>query len=325
MNSSNNGALYLVTPTVESKPLTKHAGFKVHLKLENLQPPGSFKLRGISYLCQKAINERNCKKLVCASGGNAGLATAYSAQQLKTPCTIVLPKSTPDHIADKLRDYGAEVIVKGEVFDHANEYAESLALHPECQYVHPFNLPELWEGHTSLILEAADQLKMKPDVIITCVGGGGLLNGIVQGMRKVGWEDIPIVAMETIGADCFNKSVIADKIVTLPDITSVAKCLGSLTVSKQTFDYYKEAKPEIHSVIVDDREAVNACLKFADDHRFLVEPACGATLAAIYSNSIQRLQEEGRLGTIDNALVIVCGGSMVNLETLQDLKKQFNL
>ena len=75
------------------------------------------------------------------------------------------------------------------------------------------------EGHESIITESASQLTRKPDVVITCVGGGGLLNGVLQGMSRVGWENVPVVAMETVGADCFNQSVKAGKIITLPDIT----------------------------------------------------------------------------------------------------------
>lgn len=75
------------------------------------------------------------------------------------------------------------------------------------------------EGHESIITESAAQLPRKPDVVITSVGGGGLLNGVLQGMSRVGWEDVPVLAMETVGADCFNESVKAGKIVTIPDIT----------------------------------------------------------------------------------------------------------
>ncbi|KAK6192326.1 hypothetical protein SNE40_003811 [Patella caerulea] len=106
---------------------------------------------------------------------------------------------------------------------------------------------------------------------------------------------------------------------------SVAKCVEALAVSSRTFDNYKIQKPPILSTVVPDSGAVSACPKFADDHRYLVEPACGATLSAIYSNVTQRLQEEGKLGTVSNALVIVCGGSSVTLELLQKWKKNLNL
>jgi len=75
------------------------------------------------------------------------------------------------------------------------------------------------EGHSTIILEAANQMPCTPDVVIASVGGGGMLNGILQGMWKVGWKDVPVIAMETVGADCYNAAVKAGKLVTLPAIT----------------------------------------------------------------------------------------------------------
>ena len=81
------------------------------------------------------------------------------------------------------------------------------------------SLSDLREGHASMITEAADQLEDKPDAVITSVGGGGLFNGVVQGMRQVGWTDVPVVAMETIGAHALNAAIQAGNLVTLPAIT----------------------------------------------------------------------------------------------------------
>ena len=83
-------------------------------------------------------------------------------------------------------------------------------------------------------MEAAEQLQRKPDVVVTCVGGGGLLNGVLQGLSAVGWEDVPVVAMETVGADSLNQSLKAGKIVTLPGInrwvsSSAPHCLVGAT------------------------------------------------------------------------------------------------
>ncbi|PVD32937.1 hypothetical protein C0Q70_08384 [Pomacea canaliculata] len=325
-NMTHEKELFIKTPVIRSLSISELVGHDVFLKLENLQPSGSFKIRGISNMCQKAVKDRQCTHIYCASGGNAGFATAYVCQQLGVPCTIVLPKSTPSFAADKLRQLGAEVEVYGQVWNHANEYAIEQSKKPGCEYIPPFDHPDLWEGHESIITESAAQLPQKPDVVITSVGGGGLLNGVLQGMSRVGWEDVPVLAMETVGADCFNESVKAGKIVTIPDITSVAKCLGSLVVSQKTFEYYTSGRYIILSELVTDREAVSACLKFADDHRFLVEPACGAALAGVYSGVIKRLQETGRLPpSIRTALVIVCGGAVISLDLLQQWKSQFSL
>ncbi|XP_053375571.1 serine dehydratase-like [Mercenaria mercenaria] len=316
--------LHMVTPTIQSMPISKITGYNVYLKLENLQIPGSFKIRGIGNLIKKA-SQHGCKKIVCASGGNAGLAAAYAAKTLGVPATIVLPQSTPGFVADKLRDeYGAEVKIHGKVWDESNKHATELAKDSDCLYVHPFDHPDIWEGHSTMIDEAAQQLPCKPDVVIVSVGGGGLLNGVLLGMQKVGWSDVPCVAMETVGADCLNASLQAGKLVTLPDITSVAKCLGALTPASKTLEL-TQLHEKFQSVLVEDKDAVSACLKFADDHRFLVEPACGASLAAVYGSVIKDLQSSGKLGTIKSALVIVCGGSSVTLKQLETWREMFKL
>ncbi|XP_046559358.1 serine dehydratase-like [Haliotis rubra] len=322
---SGDEQLYYVTPTVRSGPMSRQTGCEVYLKLENLQAPASFKIRGVSNFCKKAVRERNCQHLVCASGGNAGMAAAYAAMKLKTKATIVLPESTSAQVADNLRLLGAEVLVHGKVFDHANKFAKELASKPGAEYVHPFDHPDIWEGHESMIVEAASQMPVRPDVVLTSVGGGGLMVGIIQGMWKVGWKDVPVIAMETDGANCFNAAIKAGKLTTLPDITSVAKCLGALTVCSRAFEIHQKKEHNIQSVVVDDKEAVSACLRFADDHRMLVEPACGAALAAAYSNIIPALQQEERLAEVKTVLAVVCGGGSVSLDMLQAWKKQFDL
>ncbi|XP_052226910.1 serine dehydratase-like isoform X2 [Dreissena polymorpha] len=260
--SRADGPLHMVTPTIRSFPISAHAGYDVFLKLDNLQIPGSFKIRGIGNLMKKA-SQQGCKKVVCASGGNAGLAAAYGAKMMGLPATIVLPQSTPAFVADKLRnEFGAEVEIVGKVWDESNAYAINLAKQPDILYVHPFDHPDIWEGHSTLIEEAAKQLPCKPDVVIVSVGGGGLLNGLFMGMQKVGWGSVPCVAMETRGADSFNAAVKNGKLVTLPDITSVAKCLGALTVSAKSLELAQQYQ-NIHSVVINDAKAVDACLKFA--------------------------------------------------------------
>ena len=95
------------------------------------------------------------------------------------------------------------------------------------------------EGHSTVITESANQLSTKPDVVIVCVGGGGLLCGVVQGMKKAGWGDVPIVAMETKGADSYNAAVMAGELVTLPDITRYGSwiCCRSVLVANTVFSF----------------------------------------------------------------------------------------
>ncbi|NXS12884.1 SDSL protein, partial [Neodrepanis coruscans] len=180
------------------------------------------------------------------------------------------------------------------------------------------------QGHTSLVQELKDSLETKPDAIVLAVGGGGLLAGVVAGLHQVGWQDVPIIAAETHGAHSFHEALKAGRLVTLPEITSVAKCLGAKTVAKRALECAKEC--QVISQVVDDTEAVGAVEQFLDDERMLVEPGCGATLAVLYTGRLQRLQREGRLRTpLGSVVVVVCGGNNIDTDKLQALKSQLGM
>uniref|UniRef100_A0A8B9CMN4 L-serine deaminase n=1 Tax=Anser brachyrhynchus TaxID=132585 RepID=A0A8B9CMN4_9AVES len=211
-----------------------------------------------------------------------------------------------------------------QVWDEANRRALELADTPGWVSVHPFDHPLVWQGHASLVRELKDSLEAKPDAIVLAVGGGGLLAGVVAGLQQVGWPDVPIIAAETWGAHSFHAALEAGRLVTLPDITSVAKCLGAQTVSARALECAQESR--VISQVVEDAEAVRAVERFLDDERMLVQPACGAALALLYSGRLQRLQREGRLGTpLGSVVLVVCGGSSITAAQLRGLKSQLGL
>ncbi|CAF91636.1 unnamed protein product, partial [Tetraodon nigroviridis] len=312
-------SLHVATPLRQSLPLTKEAGTSVYLKLDSSQPTGSFKIRGIGHLC-KTWAERGCERLVCCSGGNAGMAAAYSARQLGVPATIVVPSVTPVMTVERLRDEGATAL------NESIEYGKQLvANNPGWIFISPFDDPLIWEGHTSLVKELEQELRETPGAIALSVGGGGLLNGVVEGLRRAGWGDVPIVAMETLGAHSLNAAMEAGELVTLPEITSVATTLGLARVSAQTLKLVKEHA--VFSEVVTDQEAVKAVERFVDDEKILVEPACGAALAAVYSGVLKKLQCEGKLAKQMGGpvVIVVCGGNNISFGQLQKLKKQLGL
>ncbi|XP_074641592.1 serine dehydratase-like [Tubulanus polymorphus] len=321
-HSANNENLHIRTPLIESRPMSDYSGYRVYLKLENTQPAGSFKLRGIGNLCKKA-KEAGCSHIVSSSGGNAGIAAAYSAKRLGLPCTVYVPSSTPEFIKYKLRSEGAEVIVHGDVWDEANIKAMEIASLPGYGLIHPFDHPHIWDGHASMIHEVAEQMDHIPDVVIVSVGGGGLMCGVIQGMWNVGWNKVPVIAMETKGANCLNAALEMGEPVNIPGIRSIAKSLGAVKVGKRAFEICHQHP--VLSQIVTDTQAVDSCCRFADDHRMLVEPACGATLAAIYHNTIPRLQQENKIGHVRSVVVIVCGGNIMTLGWLEKLRKDFGI
>ncbi|KAM3843237.1 serine dehydratase-like [Diretmus argenteus] len=316
---------HLNTPLLESVGMSKRVGTAVYLKMESSQPSGSFKIRGIGNLCQQV--GRQSKGVVCSSGGNAGLAAAYVARKMGLPATIVVPSSSPQLVVQKLQDEGATVKIVGKVWDDANAEALRLTETEGLTYVPPFDHPLLWQGHASVITEVAASMGpgLRPGAVLVSVGGGGLLCGVAQGLKEVGWVDVPIIAMETVGADCFNAAVKAGRLVTLDDITSEAKCLGAKTVCRKAFEYSQDNDLTIISELVTDQQALHAVQTFLDEERVLVELACGAALAAIYSGVIRRLQDEGRLPVpLRPLLVIVCGGSSINMEQLNKLTRKLH-
>ena len=297
--------LHIETPLLLSRPLSVSAGRSVWLKMDALQPPGSFKIRGMGLACEEH-RRRGARRFVSSSGGNAGLAVAYAGRMLSVPVTVVVPETTSLRAKELLALEAAEVIVHGASWQEANALALSM-VGAEDAFLHPFDDPLLWRGHATMIDEVR-QSGLKPDAIVLSVGGGGLLSGVAEGLHRNGWGDVPILAVETEGAASFHQTLKAGRLVELDAITSVATSLGAKRVCERAFQWSKEHP--IRSVVVSDRAALSACTRFLDDHRLLVEPACGASLALAYDRAAE-------LEEFDTVLVIVCGGATATLDQIK--------
>jgi L-serine/L-threonine ammonia-lyase len=302
--------LHIQTPLLESLELGEIFQGKVFLKMEALQPSGSFKNRGIGEICSYYATHDNAQSFVSSSGGNAGLAVAYSGRMLKIPVKVVIPQTTPSLMVEKIEREQAEVIIHGEDWMAADQLARKLAQVPGSFYISPFDHPLIWQGHATLIHEAAVQGE-KPDAIVVAVGGGGLFCGVIQGLYDVGWEDIPVFSAETEGAASLAQSIQEGRKVTLNTIKTIARSLGARQVAEKAWEWTQ--RHPVFPLVVSDQQALNACLRFMDDHRMLVEPACGAALASIYD----RLIDSDKYKKV---LVVVCGGNGVTTSLLQEWK-----
>jgi len=296
--------LHIHTPLIESRPLSLAAGSNVWLKLDALQPCGSFKLRGVGHACE-VHHARGARHFVSSSGGNAGLAVAYAGRKLGVPVTVVVPETTTERAKDLLCLEGAKVVVHGSSWQEANALAQTL-VGPDDAFIHPFDDPLLWAGHASLVDEVT-KAGVKPDAVVLSVGGGGLLSGVVEGLQRNGWGDVPVLAVETVGAASLHAAMQAGHSVELERIASVATSLGAKRVADQALMCVQQHP--VHSHLVSDRAALEACERFLVDHRVLVEPACGAALALAYA--------PGALAQYQNVLVVVCGGATATLEQIQ--------
>jgi L-serine/L-threonine ammonia-lyase len=305
--------LHVNTPLLRAPPELVGAGRTVWLKMDALQPSGSFKMRGVSHLVQQRV-AAGAKAVVCASGGNAGMAAALAAAACGVPATIVVPQTTSAGVRDAIAARGAPVVVHGSAWDDAHERGVTLARKQGAVYVHPFDDPLLWAGHATLIDEVA-RAGVTFDAVFTSVGGGGLLAGIVEGLKRNGLGDVPVIAAETDGAASYAAALAAGEPVTLPAINSIATSLGARRVMPRVVELAREHP--IESVVVSDAQAVRACARFADTVRVLVEPACGAAVAAL----LDRPEQSARFKA---PLIEVCGGMGMTPARLAAWQRDFD-
>lgn len=340
--------VYVQTPLIESISMRQYAaGHRIFIKAENCQPSGSFKLRGISAQVKDA-KVNGYTKIVMASNGNAGLAAAYSALQLSMDCHIVAPHKTPKSTVDSMKQFGATVEIFSDSETEVAERAQLFAKLNTSALIEASDSKLAWRANSLIVEEVASDLGagVVPSLIVANCGGGGLVCGLVEGIRKRGWEQkTKILVMETTGTGSFNAMVRAQgKCVKLEPNSmhsSIACSLKEPQVIEKVSQCFLESKPPLLSRLVADKDAVAACLRFANDHRFLVGPACGTTLAAVYGGVVGRLltndesehetifdridHEDFNHGNDGPVVVIVDGGAEISLEVLAEYKRQFAL
>lgn len=276
---------WIETPLVESACLSRAAGCRIFLKLENVQPSGSFKSRAMgNQILSHLRNPANVGRRVhfyASSGGNAGLAAVCAARSLGYPCTVVVPMGTKPLMLDKIRAAGAaDVIRHGETFSEAGEYMRETIMKTSSGddqdvikiALHPFDNQPIWEGNGTIIDELETQLPpstspedkkayndraLPLDAILCSVGGGGLLNGLVMGIEKRRQKKqitsyssstpnpIHLLAIETAGTDSLAAAIANKSLISLPKITSQATSLGAVRVSETTFQYAVSPPPGI--------------------------------------------------------------------------------
>lgn len=281
---------------------------------------------------------------MCSSGGNAGLATAYSAMKLGMDCEIVVSRKTSNEICEAIKEYGANVIRHGTLWHEANEKSlEIVKAMNNCFYVHPFDHPQVWQGHSTMIDEIAEEIgPVAPSLIVAAVGGGGLVSGLVEGVRRAGWADVTkIVAMETTCTASFNAAVKAGgRAVNVENMNSIVTCLSAIRVCDRVVDCFNQNNPSILSRLVDVKDVAQACVKFGNHHRFLVGLPCGAGLAAVYKNIVSNILDDneevsdtifdkgadsiGHRSNTGPVVVIVCGGNDISIEEIEKLRTMFN-
>jgi len=284
------------TSLIHSPYLSKTCGNNVYLKPENMQVTGAYKIRGAYYKISTLTQEEKARGLVTASAGNHAQGVAYAAQAAGVSATIVMPTTTPLVKVNNTKDYGASVVLHGEVFDDAAQMAAQMSEEQGLTYVHPFNDLTLATGQGTIAYEIFQDLP-DVDMILVPIGGGGLATGVAT-LAKLLNPQVEVIGVEPTGAASMKASLEAGHVVTLPAATTIADGVAVKTPGDLVFPYIQKNVDRI--LTIDDSELVEAFLDVMERHKMVVENAGLLTVAAL-----RHLDCQGK-----NVVSVLSGGNM---------------
>lgn len=248
----------------------------IYLKTENLQVTGSFKVRGASFKISQLSDEEKERGVIACSAGNHAQGVALAATKIGIPSLICLPDSAPISKIEATKGFGAQVRLVNGCYDDA--YAEAMRLKDEKGYtfIHPFDDENVIAGQGTIGLEILDQLS-DVEAVIVPVGGGGLISGIAYTIKTLN-PNCKVYGVQAAGAPSMANSLIEDKILTLPAVSTVADGIAVKTPGDLTYEYCKKYVDEI--VTVSDDEISSAILALIEEQKMITEGAGAVSVAA---------------------------------------------
>ncbi|EMA65178.1 threonine dehydratase [Halorubrum aidingense JCM 13560] len=287
------------TPLERSRTFSEMSGADVHLKLENFQRTGAFKIRGaMNRIATLSESEREAG-VVTASAGNHAQGVALAADRAGVDATVVMPRFAPVSKVKATRGYGASVRLEGVDYDEAQAYAHQLEREEGRTYVHAFDDPFVMAGQGTIGLEIVDDCP-DLDTVVVPIGGGGLISGIAVAIKEQ-LPDVRVVGVQAEGAASAAKSLAAGEVCEIDSVDTIADGIATRSVGEQTLDVMAEYVDEV--VAVDDREIALALTLLLERSKTLVEGAGAVALAAVLSEAFEYDDDE----TIVAAL---CGGNI---------------
>ncbi|MBR1476781.1 MAG: threonine ammonia-lyase [Lachnospiraceae bacterium] len=267
----------LETKLVYSDYFSAQTGNKVYLKPENMQFTGAYKLRG-AYYKMSTLSEEDLKRgLITASAGNHAQGVAYAAKCYGAKATIVMPTTTPLIKVNRTKNYGAEVVLFGDVYDEACEEAYRLADEKGYTFIHPFDDLTVATGQGTIAMEIVKELPLV-DYILVPIGGGGLATG-VSTLAKLLNPKIKVIGVEPAGANCMQESIKNGKVTTLPSVSTIADGTAVKTPGEKLFPYLQKNLDDI--ITINDEELVVAFLDMVENHKMVVENSGLLSVAAL--------------------------------------------
>lgn len=295
------------TKLIKSSYFTELTGNKIFFKPENMQRTGAYKVRGAYYKISTLSEEEREKGLIAASAGNHAQGVAYAAHKFGVKAVIVMPTTTPLIKVERTKSYGAEVILKGDVYDEACAYAMELAEQEGYTFIHPFDDLAVATGQGTIAMEIIQELPLV-DYILVPVGGGGLATG-VSTLAKLLNPHIKVIGVEPAGAACLKASLQKGEVTTLSQINTIADGTAVQTPGEKIFPYLQENLDDV--ITVEDDELIVAFLDMVENHKMIVENSGLLTVAAVKHLNVK-----------DKRVVSILSGGNMDVITMSSVVQQ---
>jgi threonine dehydratase len=290
-----------VTPMETSQFLAELLGSPVHLKCENLQRTGAYKVRGAYNRLSTLTPEQRAAGVVAASAGNHAQGVALAARELGIPATIFTPVGVALPKLQATRHYGAEVVLRGHSVEEALSAAKDFAARTGAVFIPPFDHPAVIAGQGTLGLEILDQVP-DADTVIVPIGGGGVIAGIalaVKGVAERLGRPIRVIGVQAENAAAYPSSLEAGEPVTVTTKPTIADGIAVARPGDLNFPIIRDLVDDI--VTVSDDDVARALLVLLERAKLVVEPAGAVGVAAIMSGAVR---DTGR------TVVLLSGGNI---------------
>ncbi|SMO38968.1 threonine ammonia-lyase [Halorubrum cibi] len=287
------------TPLERSRTFSEMTGADVHLKLENFQRTGAFKIRGATNRIATLPPEAREAGVVTASAGNHAQGVALAAERAGVDATVVMPKFAPVSKVKATRGYGATVRLEGIDYDEAQAVAHDLEREQGLTYVHAFDDPAVMAGQGTLGLEIADD-RPDLDTVVVPIGGGGLISGVAVAVKER-LEGVRVIGVQAEGAASAAASLSAGEIREIEGVDTIADGIATRSIGEEPFAVMREYVDEV--VTVDDREIALALTLLLERSKTLVEGAGAVALAATLSEAFD-------YGDDETIVAALCGGNI---------------
>ncbi|NPA81438.1 MAG: threonine ammonia-lyase, partial [Epsilonproteobacteria bacterium] len=271
------------TPFAYAPLLSTKLKAQIFLKKENLQITGAYKIRGAYNKIASLSEEERKKGVIAASAGNHAQGVAYSAKAFNIPAIIVMPEATPLLKVTSTKDLGAEVILHGDNYDEAYEFAIKYAKEHNLTFIHPFADDKVIAGQGTIGLEMLDEVN-DLDMVIVPIGGGGLISGIGSAIKQLD-PDIKVIGVVAAGAPAMYNSFKAKKAIDSTTVRTIADGIAVRDVCEKNLKYILEVADDI--VKVDDEEIANAILFLLEKQKLVVEGGGAVGIAALMHDKIK--------------------------------------